>query len=333
MPSTAQQAIEFLETQWSSVNANKIVGIEAELRFKALLASHSIHFRPGGWIVTPGNTTLVSPATREKICLLPRSHAFSWQPGTLATTALTPAEISAYICFRQVGARALFVSPSSVRESYFELPQPRTRKSRATYPRAYPLELAEVGTNGALTAVAPDDAFKYFPLRKGNKGLRCYDTGRLTLSAPPWTDFETLSSLFWFEYARYYFQIDYLFSNNDLDLFIVGPSGRPYPVELKSKAVASDTAMGKWFGIDIGPFAKLAFFTANSQHNDALYVVEEVDAHRNHVDWWGITFTELVKACSWVGQRGGKGMSGGASSTYKVPMSAFTPLISLLPTL
>lgn len=333
MPTTANRAIAFLESRWPSRNANKIVGIEAELRFKALLASHSIHNCPGGWIVTPGNTSLAATATREKICLLPRSHAFSWQTGAAAATALTPAEISAYNCFRQVGARALFVAPSSVLESSFELPRPSTRKSRATYPRSYPLELAEIGTNGALTTVLPKDAFRCFPPRKGNRGLNCYKGGRLTPSATPWTDLEAVSALFWFEYALYYFQIDYLFSINDLDLFIVGPSGQPYPVELKSKAAASDKTTGDWFGIDIGPFAKLAFFTANSQHNDALYVVEEVDTDRKHVAWWGIRFTELVKSCAWVGQGGGKGMRGGASSTYKISKTAFTPLKTLLSTL
>lgn len=57
------------------------------------------------------------------------------------------------------------------------------------------------------------------------------------------------------------------------------------------------------------------------------------DVDRVHVEWYGIRFTELVKSCSWIGQAGGTGMMGGASSTYKIPKDAFTLLSELLPTL
>lgn len=127
--------------------------------------------------------------------------------------------------------------------------------------------------------------------------------------------------------------MDYPVSNNDLDLFLLGNSGASYPVELKSKSPATDAILGDWFGIDIGPFAKLAFFTANSMNTDALYVVEEVDNQRNHIEWYGIKFTDLVKSCSWVGQAGGQGMSGGTSSTYKVPKAAFSQFSALLQSL
>lgn len=66
---------------------------------------------------------------------------------------------------------------------------------------------------------------------------------------------------------------------------------------------------------------------------NALYVVQEIDANRDHVEWYGIRFTELVKSCSWVGQAGGTGMTGGSSRTYKIPKAAFTQLADLLPTL
>jgi hypothetical protein len=127
--------------------------------------------------------------------------------------------------------------------------------------------------------------------------------------------------------------VDYLVSNNDLDLFIVGQSGSAYPVELKSKSPVVDSSLGDWFGLDVGPFAKMTFFTANSMNTDALYVVQEVDEFRNHIEWLALKFTDLVKNCSWVIQSGGKGMMGGASSTIKIPKAAFTPLDKLLPRL
>jgi hypothetical protein len=45
----------------------------------------------------------------------------------------------------------------------------------------------------------------------------------------------------------------------DLDLFIVGQSGKAYPIGFKSKQVAHSNSVGEWFGIDINPFAKLSF--------------------------------------------------------------------------
>lgn len=334
MPSSIQQAINFLETQWSSINDNKIKGILAELAFKSFLNQQDIHFIPGGWIMSPGNKTLCEVPAREKVCLLPRNVTFSWQaPTTIAAAPVTPAEISAYNYFRQVGVRAYLVYPSNIVETNFAIPQPRQGATRATYPKNYHLDFMSISQQGELQSNPVGTVFQSFPIRNGNSGLRCSQLHRIAANQAPWNDSDAIARLFWFEYTRYFVQVDYLVSNNDLDLFILGPSGSCFPVELKSKTVANDNILGDWFGIDMGPFAKLAFFTANSMNTDALYVVQEVDADRNHVEWYGIRFTELVKSCSWVGQAGGTGMMGGASSTYKVPKAAFTRLTELLPTL
>lgn len=333
MPSTPSHAINFLETQWSSINDNKIKGILAEIRFKDFLFQNNYHYAPGGWIVTPGKPTINKIPTKEKICILPRKHMFTWQNQAVSNNNLTPAEITAYSYFRQVGMKAIFATPATVNELSFANPAPRVGSARAKYPRPYMLDLHEIGPNGTFSPVSPLSVFNQFPKRNGNAGLRCHNTGRIIAMQAPWTDTQVLSDLFWFEYSRYYFQIDYLLSSNDLDLFIIGPSGRAYPAELKSKAAAVDSSLGSWFGIDMGPYAKLSFFTANAMNTDALYVVEEVDSSRNHVEWYGIRFTDLVKCCSWVGQAGGTGMMGGVSSTFKIPKSAFTPLLTLMPTL
>lgn len=334
MPSSRQQAINFLETQWSSINDNKIKGIVAELAFKSFLSQQAIHYIPGGWIMSPGNKSLNEVPTRQKICLLPRSTTFSWQGTTaLAAAPVTPAEIAAYNYFRQVGVRAYLVCPSQVAEANFNIPQPSNGNLRAVYPRNYSLEFKSISPAGQLQANSVRDIFSEFPTRTGNSGLRCSKINRLGANQPPWNDNDAIARLFWFEYIRYFVQVDYLVSNNDLDLFILGPSGSCFPVELKSKTVANDNILGDWFGIDMGPYAKLAFFTANAMNTDALYVVQEVSTNRDHVEWYGIRFTELVKSCSWVGQAGGTGMMGGASRTYKIPKAAFTQLDDLLPTL
>lgn len=333
MPDSIYAAINFLETQWSSINQNKLKGILAELRLKAFLQARGTYFGPGAWIVVPGKADKTPVPTAAKVCLIPRGWRFSWQTGTQGEMPLSPAELSAYNYFRQVGMQAFFVEPVDPDERKFELPSRRAQKEPARFPTSYALALKQIAPSGHFRTVTVGDAFSLFPARSGQVGLRCNEIGRLPATMAPWNVPDVVSELFWFEYTRFYFQVSYLMSNNDLDMYLIGTSGAAYPLELKSKKPAESAAIGDWFGIDIGPFAKLAYFTANAMHTDALYVVEEVDDVGAFVNWLAIRYTELVKACSWVGQGGGAGMTGGASSTYKIPKAAFSPLSTLLPTL
>ncbi len=334
MPGSIEEAIKFLETQWSSINENKIKGIKAEVDFKRYLEVNNTHYIPGGWILTPGNSTLTDIPGLKKIALLPIGLDFRWSGGTgNSNNAVTPAQISAYNYFRQVGVSAYFLEPDPVDENNFELPSKSNGKTKANYPRTYKLHFKTMSPNGRLETVDLSDVMSNFPLRNANLGLRCNSHNRIDRQLSPWNDANIVTGLFWFEYARYYCQVEYLVSNNDLDLFVIGQSGAAYPVELKSKSAVVDQKLGDWFGIDIGPFAKMAFFTSNSMNTDALYVVQEVDEVRKHIEWLGIKFTDLVKSCFWVGQAGGRGMMGGASSTVKVPKAAFQKLDDLLPKL
>ena len=332
MPKNTDIAIRFLETQWSGINDNKVKGIIAETEFRNYLIKNQIHHIPGGWILTPGkNTNAVIPSL-HKICLIPIEASFSWNNCKDSNT-LTPAQMSAYNFFRQVGVTTYFVYANKIDESQFQLPTKSNGKLKATYPRPYKLLFKSMDHNGQFVDTNFETMMQKFPIRNGNMGMRSYEQGRINRSTPPWSNPSIISELFWFEYTRYYCQVDYLVSNNDLDLFIVGQSGSAYPVELKSKSPVVDSSLGDWFGLDVGPFAKMTFFTANSMNTDALYVVQEVDEFRNHIEWLALKFTDLVKNCSWVIQSGGKGMMGGASSTIKIPKAAFTPLDKLLPRL
>lgn len=334
MPATISDAVLFLETQWPSINQNKVKGILAEVRLKSFLLSSNTYFGPGGWIVVPGKPTGTAIPTMHKVCLIPRTWKFSWQTGGVGPALLSPSEVSAYNYFRQFGVQTYFVDPKGPDESAFIYPGRRTsRKSPATFPRPYDLELKELVPSGELQTIDQEEAFSLFPRRSGQLGLKCNPVGRLNPAGVPWNAADTVSELFWFEYSRFYFQVDYLMSNNDLDMYLIGVSGAAYPVELKSKKVAQSDSIGDWFGIDMGPFAKLAYFTANAMNTDALYIVEEVDVSGKFVDWLAIRYTHLVEVCSWVGQRGGTSMTGGGSSTYRVPKLAFSPLSSMLPTL
>lgn len=330
MPSTLSNAINFLETQWPSNNENKKKGILAELRLKDYLTQNNHHFISGGWIMSPGKPTISSEIpTLDKLCILPRKHSFSWETTTNNRNSLSLAELAAYNYFRQVGLTVLFANPVDINETSFQPPTPSARRVRAQFPRPYELQLQRISSTG-LTIVSTEDAFSKFPQRSGNRGISCKQINWIPQGDTPWTLPSVVSDLFWFEYTRYYFQINYLISNNDLDLFIVGASGASYPVELKSKTHTTDPSLGDWFGIDMGPFAKLSFFTSNAMNTDALYIVEHVDSAGVHLEWYGIKFTDLVKSCSWVGRSGGRGMTGSASSTYKIPMKAFKPLTHLM---
>jgi len=329
MPSNRNDAISFLETQWSGINDNKIKGIKAEIEFRRYLEENEVHFIPGGWLLIPGKNTKVSIPGEHKICLLPMEQDFSWALSD-RNHDVTPALVSAYNYFRQVGVETYIVEPRNIDESMFSIPAKSVGSKIATYPRPYELVFKIISSAGNFREIDFKEVFRNFPERTGKKGLRCYARDRISRASMPWNDSDLVRDMFWFEYSRYYCQVDFLVSNNDLDLFIIGKSGSAYPVELKSKAPVLDDILGDWFGLDIGPFAKMTFFTANSMHTDALYIVQEVDRDRNLVQWLGIKFTDLVKSCSWVGQAGGTGMGGGTSSTIKIPKLAFTNLSALL---
>ncbi len=86
--------------------------------------------------------------------------------------------------------------------------------------------------------------------------------------------------------------------------------------------------MGEYFGLDLGPFVKLAFYAARRGNLRSLFIVREIDApaERNLVDWWYITFEELAQWASWVPQSGGKTMGGGGSTVVKIPKDRFAML-------
>lgn len=333
MPASRIQALKFLETQWSSINDNKIKGICAEVAFKHYLQKMKVHYVTGGWLICPGKPDLSPIPAKDTVCILSREHSFSWQP-TKHKLLSHPsvAEISAYQYFRGAGVKTYFSNPVTVNENNFAVPTKAAGKTKSQYHTSYGLEFLEIGHNSQFQVVDISSIFTNFPKRPGKTGMRVYNQ-TLNPNQAPWSDSDTVASLFWFEYTRYYIQKQFLVSNNDLDIVITGNSGKTYPVEVKSKETAYSSSLGDWFGLDAGPFAKLAYFTANSLQTDALYVVEEVDSARNHIDWWGIKFSDLMRSCSWVIQKGGKGMGGGSSATYKVPKAAFTQLATLLPNL
>ncbi len=333
MPSSLTRAVNFLETQWSSINANKLKGIAAELRFEEYLQSAAIrslyqYIIPGGWILTPAKNTIVNPVSSGRIAIIPIPTPFSWS--TTMPLIPVPAMVLAESYFRQTGIITYFTKFETNGDRNIERRFDAPRKRH--YIASYRLNFYKIGANG-LNVINIQEVMTNFTARDTLRGLRAYATGRVGAGTIIRRSSIITTNLFWKEYSRYYLQRYYRISAADLDFFIVGNSGRAYPIEFKSKTVVPSPDLGEWFGIDVNPFAKLAFFVSLSNNMEALYFVEEVDSNGNTLDWWGVGFSKLLKFCIWVPQGGGTSMGGGRSTTIIVPKSIFDRLINFLPLL
>ena len=103
-----------------------------------------------------------------------------------------------------------------------------------------------------------------------------------------------------------------------------------YPLEIKEKTIASDRKIGDYFGIDVGPFTKLAFYAARRGNMHSLFIVRQIrdTAKRDLVAWRFIEFEEIAQYASWIFQGGGRNMQGGASAVIKIPADRFGTLDS-----
>jgi hypothetical protein len=129
------------------------------------------------------------------------------------------------------------------------------------------------------------------------------------------------------EHLRVAFQTAYQAEISDVDGIFWGQQ-HTYPIEIKEKTAAPSPDMGPYFGLDVGPFVKLAFYAAKRGNLHSLYVVREIDNadERNLVQWWVITFDQLAQFASWVFRAGGQAMGGGQSAVVRTPRSEFQPL-------
>jgi hypothetical protein len=129
------------------------------------------------------------------------------------------------------------------------------------------------------------------------------------------------------EHLRIAFSNSYMAEISDIDGLFWG-NQFTYPIEVKEKTPAHSTDVGEYFGLDVGPFVKLAFYAAKRGNLHSLYVVREIDNEhdRNLVQWSFVTFDHLAQRASWVSRTGGPGMLGGASSVVRIPKVEFRPL-------
>lgn len=130
------------------------------------------------------------------------------------------------------------------------------------------------------------------------------------------------------EFAKEHLRVSlsnrYLAEISDLDGVFWGQQFT-YPLEIKEKTCARDARLGEYFGLDLGPFVKLAYYAAKRGNLHSLFIVREIadPDSRELVAWRYITFDRLAQFASWVPQSGGQGMSGGRSSVVRIPKCEF----------
>jgi len=287
---------------------NKLNGLLAEVSLRTHLTDlgYGNRVSPGGWILrregagTFGhNTVVVFPEEVHPDADLPAGRIPANPPLGLHTICAT---------FHQSGIHAYYCAPSvAVTDDALSV---TWQSMRLGLPAAQPWEAYPQ----SLAAEQFTPRLRRYAFLKYNT-----DTALILDDAVP--------EEFTKEHLRITSHSAFLCEVSDVDGIFWGQQFT-YPLEIKEKTVANDRRMGDFFGLDVGPFVKLAFYAAKRGNLHSLFMVREIDNanDRNLVDWWFITFDTLAQFASWVPQSGGRSMTGGASSVVKIPKSEFLPL-------
>jgi len=297
----------YLSRSIASLNRNKLNGLLAEVDLRAHLKSLGFGDRVsrGGWIARrigagefAHKTAVFFPETIKPDTAYPISRTLPQPDVGLHTICAT---------FHQTGIAAFFCAATvehteigdSVRWSSIQLGLP-TMQNYQAFP-------------GAVAHLFTGRTRKYKYLRhKADADL--IPTG-------------AVADEFSKENLRVAFQTPFMAEVSDIDGILWGQQFT-YPLEIKEKTVAKDNRLGEFFGLDTGPFVKLAYYAARRGNLNSLFIVREIDniETRGLVNWWFIRFEELAKFASWVSRAGGAGMGGGASRVVCIPKAEFLPL-------
>lgn len=294
----------YLSQSIASLNRNKLNGLLAEVDFRAHLKSLGFGDRVsrGGWIARrlgagefAHQTAVFFPETIQPGGAYPGSRSPPQADVGLHTICAT---------FHQTGIFAYFCAAT----------------------------VAEAATGKTVTwrsiqlGVPSSEEYKPFPQSVAalfSARTRRYKFLRHktdTSSVPSSAIAEEFSK----ENLRVAFQTEFRAETSDVDGILWGQR-HTYPLEIKEKTPAFDNRMGEFFGLDVGPFVKLAYYAARRGNLHSLFIVREIDSveTRRLVNWWFIKFDELAQFASWVSKAGGAGMGGGASSVVCIPKAEF----------
>ncbi len=305
MPLTEADMRSYLSRSLSSINTNKLNGLLAEVAFRNELARLGFagNVSPGGWIARStkfgnyefGHTTVaLFPETVQ-----PNTNYPSPPTSTVPRTHYLVASH-----FHTISVQPIYCRPQLT----------------GTDPVT---DLTWIGEDLSPTNAAPSAPLQQilqgFKERSRRYNFLRYhsDTSQIPLAA--------LADEFSKEHLRVSLQNEFMSEISDMDAIFWGRSVA-YPIEIKEKTPAPDDKLGPWFGLDIGPFTKLAFFASHNRNMASLFIVHEIDdaTQRNHVCWLAITFDKLAKAASWFKMEGGQNMQGGGSAVVRIPKSAFS---------
>ena len=129
------------------------------------------------------------------------------------------------------------------------------------------------------------------------------------------------------EHLRVNFQNQFMCEMSDIDGILWGEQFT-YPIEIKEKTAGNDSKVGVFFGIDLGPFVKLAFYAAKKGNLHSLFFVKEInnEIDRQLINWWFITFDSLALFASLGYSARVRNLQGGGSTVVKIPKGEFTPM-------
>lgn len=301
----------YLMRTLSSVNRNKLNGLLAEISFREYVTELGFAGRvsEGGWITRCDsrgdfnfgqNTIVFFPETITPNNSYPSDRQLPEPRRGLHTICAT---------FHQIGIRSYFCTATIHRES--NLPKVNWHA-------------VQLGRPDAQEYQSFPDCISGFNMRQRSYNFERYsnEVSEIPDNAVP-IEFSKESLRVSF-HSKFYAEI------SDVDGLFWGQE-RTYPIEIKEKTRATgDRVIGDFFGLDIGPFVKLAYYAAKRGNLHSIFVVREIDNEndRNLVAWRYITFDHLSQYASWVFRGGGRGMTGGISATVRIPADQFKILNS-----
>ncbi|GGC97695.1 hypothetical protein GCM10007216_30600 [Thalassobacillus devorans] len=288
------------------LNRNKLNGLLAEIDFREYLNTLGFAERisVGGWIarsVGAGNFGV------ETVAMFPET-IFPNQDYSPTRTLTNPSHGLHTICstFHQIGIRSYFCTPS-----IHNINDTHTISWKAV----------QLGLPTEQNYYDFPDNINGFSNRSRRYNFLGYETDVSEIPS------RAIPEEFTKEHLRVTFQNRYMQETSDIDGILWG-NQFTYPIEIKEKTPAPDSALGEYFGLDLGPFVKLAYYASKRGNLHSLFIVREIDntEDRNLVNWWFIPFEKLARYASWVPRAGGKNMVGGASAVVKIPKNQFEEL-------
>ena len=304
---------EYLKKSIPSLNQNKLNGLLAEIEFRNYLSEIGLHDRVsvGGWIARTKGVDIFGNNT---IVMFPEIIRPETDYGPNRNLP-EPARGLHTICstFHQIGIRSLFCAPIIVINENAE--SVIWKSVQLGVPTQHEYEDFPDNLIGFEKRKS-----KYNFLQYGNKNV---ENKKVIKDIPELA----LADEFTKENIKVCFQNILMAEISDIDGILWGEQ-YTYPLEIKEKTAASDRDMGEYFGLDVGPFVKLAYYASKKGNLHSLFIVREIDntADRNLLNWWFITFDKLAAYASWNSRGGGKSMMGGASTVVRIPKNQFTEM-------